>query len=238
VVHETGPTISQIDARLLERLRSDIIAGRLTRSALRRELDQFTAYRPDHPDRTHIGFDDLDIVLDGILGVDSHADLGELLDPEMVHYEPTPARIVLDLVDLVSLSASDVFFDIGSGLGCVVILVNLLTGIRARGIEINPLLCADARRIARNVNLPNVDFVCADARDVDFRDGTVFFLFTPFRGDLRQAVLDRLRVEARTRPIRICTFGSITRRVADQPWLRIQEVERCHQCQIGVFESV
>jgi SAM-dependent methyltransferase len=179
----------------------------------------------------------LDIVVDGILGIDSHDDLGELLDPEMVHYEPTPARIVLDFVDHAPLSDDDVFFDIGSGLGRVVILVNLLTGIRARGIEINPLLCADANHKARDIGLPNVDFVCADAREADYRAGTIFFLFTPFRGTVRQAVLDRLHDEARARLIRICTFGSITRRVAEEPWLRIQEPEMNQNHRMAVFQS-
>jgi SAM-dependent methyltransferase len=156
----------------------------------------------------------------------------------MVHYEPTPARIVLDFVDHVPLADTDYFVDVGSGLGRVVILVNLLTGIRCRGIEINPLLCADARRIARDLNLADVDFVCADARDADYREGTVFFLFTPFRGDLRQAVLDRLRAEAETRPIRICTFGSITRRIAGQPWLRIERTEMNHERWLAVFQSI
>jgi SAM-dependent methyltransferase len=226
------------DARTIERLRNVIAAGRFTRSALRRELDRFTTYRPDQFDRTHVGFDDLDAFADSLLGIDSHDDLGELPDPEMVHYEPTPARIVLDFVDHVPLSDSDVFFDVGSGLGRVVILVNLLTGIRARGIEINPLLAADANRKARDLGLKNVDFVGVDAREANYRLGTIFFFFTPFRGGVRETVFDRLRDETRGRPIRVCTFGSITRRVCDQPWLRIQNPEMNHENRIAVFRSV
>ncbi len=226
-----------VDRRLIDRLRGDLVAGRLTQSDLRHELDRFTAYRPHQLDRTHIGFDGLDIVVDGILGISSHADLGELPDPEMVHYEPTPARIVLDFVDHVPLSDADVFVDIGSGLGRVVILVNLLTGIRTRGIEINPLLAADAQRKARDLGLSNVSFVSVDARDADYREGTVFFFFTPFRGGLRQAVLDRLREEARARPIRICTYGSITRRVFEQPWLQIHDPEANHNYRMAVYRS-
>lgn len=229
--------LKAVDARLFERLRGELLAGRLTRSALRHELDRFTAYRPNQPDRTHIGFDGLDIIVDGILGIESHPDLGELPDPEMVHYEPTPARIVLDFADHVPLTDADVFIDIGSGLGRVVILVNLLTGIRARGIEINPLLCADASRMALDLGRSNVDFVSADAREADYREGTVFFLFTPFRGGLRQAVLDRLHEEARARPIRICTYGSITRRVFEQAWLRIHDPEANHDYRIAVYRS-
>jgi SAM-dependent methyltransferase len=185
-----------------------------------------------------VGFDGLDVLVDGLLGIESHDDLGELPDPEMVHYEPTPARIVLDFVDHVPLRETDVFYDIGSGLGRVVILVNLLTGIRARGIEINPLLAADANRKARDLGLANVDFVGVDARDADFRDGTVFFFFTPFRGSVRDAVFDRLCAEARARPIRVCSFGSITGRVIEQPWLRIQNREMNHPHRVAVFHSI
>jgi hypothetical protein len=226
------------DTRIIERLQSDIAAGRFTRSALRRELDRFTTYRSDQTDGTHFGFDDMDVVVDGLLGIESHDDLGELPDPEMVHYEPTPARIVLDFVDRVPLSDADVFYDIGSGLGRVVILMNLLTGIRCRGIEINSLLAADAARKARDLRLASVDFVGIDAREADYRAGTVFFFFTPFRGSVREAVLDRLRDEARSRPIRVCTFGSITRRVVEQPWLQIQDAAMNHAQRIAVFHSV
>jgi hypothetical protein len=225
------------DAQLFARIRGMLAVGRLDRAGLRHELDRFTAYRPNQLERTHLGFDGLDIVVDGVLEIDSHDDLGELPDPEMVHYEPTPARIMLDFVDHVPLTDADVFVDVGSGLGRVAILVNLLTGVRARGIEINPILCADAQRKAHDLGLRNVDFVCADAREADYRDGTVFFFFTPFRGALRQAVLDRLRDEARTRPIRICTFGSITRRVAEQPWLQIEDPAMNHEFRMAVFRA-
>ena len=57
-------------------------------------------------------------------------------------------------------------------------------------IEINPLLAADAARKARDLGLPNVEFVGVDARRADYRDGTVFFFFTPFRGSVREAVLE------------------------------------------------
>jgi SAM-dependent methyltransferase len=204
---------------------------------LRRELNRYTAYRPDRTDRTHVGFDGLDVFVDSLLEIESHADLGELLDPEMVHYEPTPARIILDFVDHVPLSDSDVFYDVGSGLGRVVILVNLLAGIRSRGIEINPLLAADASKKARDLGLANVDFLGVDAREAEYHDGTIFFFFTPFRGSVRDAVLDRLRAEARFRPIRVCTFGSITRRVVEQSWLRLQDPAMNHDRRIAVFHN-
>jgi SAM-dependent methyltransferase len=229
--------LGDVGRRLFGCIRQELLTGRLNRTALRRELARFTTYRPDQAVRTHVGFDCLDVLVDGLLGIDSHDDLGELPDPEMVHYEPTPARIVLDFVDHVPLTETDVFFDIGSGLGRVVILVNLLTGIRARGIEINPLLAADANRKARDLSLANVDFVGVDAREADFRDGTIFFFFTPFRSGVRDAVLGRLRDEARSRPIRVCSFGSITRSISEQPWLRIQDPETNHAHRVAVFHS-
>src|SRR5206468_2904352 len=116
------------------------------------------------------------------LGIATRPDATRGSDPEMVHYEPTPARVILDLVDHAGLRADDVLYDLGSGLGQVVILVNLLTGIPTRGVECQSALCAAARGYAEGLGLWDVAFVEADARAVDFADGTMFYLFTPFRG--------------------------------------------------------
>jgi hypothetical protein len=47
----------------------------------------------------------------------------------------------------------------------------------------------------------------------------VFYLYTPFSGTILRAVLDSLRREAASRPIRICTFGPCTPTIAEEQWL-------------------
>jgi hypothetical protein len=101
----------------------------------------------------------------------------------------------------------------------MVFLVHLLSGVTARGVEFEPAFCAYARRCAEALGLSNVSFLNLDARDADLADGTVFFMFTPFRGTMLRCVLDKLRRQARERRISLCTFGPCTVSVAEEPWL-------------------
>ncbi|MEZ4616402.1 MAG: class I SAM-dependent methyltransferase [Caldilineaceae bacterium] len=106
---------------------------------------------------------------------------------------------------------ADCFYDLGSGLGQVVMLVQLLTGMAARGVEYDPAFVDFARRQAAILDLPAVRFVNADARIADYSDGTIFFLFTPFRGAMLRTVMTRLRDIAHDHPIRVGTFGPVHR---------------------------
>jgi hypothetical protein len=141
------------------------------------------------------------------------------LEPEMVYYQKTPARIVFELVEESHFMKEDVFFDLGSGLGQVAILVNLLTGITVMGIEFEPAFCDYARDCAVELNLSNVTFINIEARTADYSGGTIFFMFTPFRGEMMQEVLEILRREALLRKIKIITYGPCTAQVALQNWL-------------------
>ena len=136
----------------------------------------------------------------------------------MVFYQPTPARVILQLVEEAEVTEQDVFYDLGSGLGRVPILVHLLSGSMARGIEFEPAFVAYAERCARALNV-QAEFVNADARDADYADGSVFFLYTPCRGRMLQEVISRLKAVSREREIRVCTYGPCTEEVARKDWL-------------------
>jgi hypothetical protein len=234
---ELREDFSAVDDALFSRVRSRLLAKSWSAGELRFELDRFTAYRRTSTGKAHYGFDGLDLLLDGIFGTDATPDPIEPPDHQMVHYEPVPARVILDLIDHVNLNASDVFYDLGSGLGRVVFLVNLLTGVRCRGVEIRPDLCAASGRVAEQLGLGGVDIVEVDARQADYRDGTVFFMFTPFRGALLQAVLARLHAEARRRPIVVCTYGSCTRHVFEVPWLTSVTPDAHDDYKLAIFRS-
>src|SRR5260221_9287090 len=66
----------------------------------------------------------------------------------------------------------------------------------------------------RKLALP-VSFVRADAADVEL-DGSVFFLYAPFNGEMLTRVLRRLEDGARRRAIVVCAVGLEFREV---PWL-------------------
>lgn len=230
--------LEAVNTRLFQQVRTAIQSGALTERALRRYLDQFTDYRAQSRDRIYMSYDGLDVLVDGLFHLKSAPAATLAPAVEMVHCEETPARVLLDLIDHTSIAPTDVFYDLGSGLGQVVMLVHLLTGVKAKGVEVEPAFCAFAQRQAQALGLTAVEFINADARTADTRDGTLFFMFTPFRGQLLQSVLDRLQEVARRHPIRLCTFGSCTPRVADQPWLRPSTPDARHEYKLVIFESL
>ncbi|HLJ90284.1 MAG TPA: class I SAM-dependent methyltransferase [Candidatus Angelobacter sp.] len=149
------------------------------------------------------------------------------LEEDMVPYQPTPARHILDLIVQATPGEQDVFIDLGSGLGQVPILVSICTGAKCVGIEIEPSYVDYARKIAADLGLSRVlslgvdkvTFVRADARSADLSTGSIFYLYTPFTGAILRDVLDHLRREASTRAVRICTYGPCAQLVAQENWL-------------------
>lgn len=212
-----GRRLESIDRGLLKDLR-DQIRGGLRGAPLRAILDGQAIGR--HHVGHSPGYDALDgFIADLILSIPAPtASLDR--EPEMVFYQPTPVRIILDLVDRGGFTRDDLFVDIGSGLGMLPIVVNLLTGTRARGIEIDPSYHRYATSRATELALADVDFVNADAREADYRVGTAFFLYTPFTGQMLQAVLDRINLQREGRPVMLFSFGPCTEMVASQAWLR------------------
>ncbi|MBA2544797.1 MAG: hypothetical protein H0V17_34450, partial [Deltaproteobacteria bacterium] len=132
-----------------------------------------------------------------------------------VPYLPCGVDEILATVRDVPLGPDDELVDLGSGLGRVVILAHLLTGARARGIEIQAHLVARARATHAALALPAsvaFDHACATEAELD---GSVIFLYAPFNGAMLARVLDRLAALARRRRFTICAVGL----EVDVPWL-------------------
>jgi precorrin-6B methylase 2 len=144
----------------------------------------------------------------------------------MVFYQPTPARHIFQMLARLALGEDDVLIDLGSGLGHVPLLVAIATPARSIGVEWQGAYVAAARQCAQELGLARARFVQGDAREADLSAGTVFYLYTPFGGDMLRAVLDRLQVEARRRPIRVCTLGPCTQSVARESWLQPLDASR------------
>jgi SAM-dependent methyltransferase len=182
-------------------------------------------------------YDPLDTFVDGILRISVLPRPQLRAEPEMVYYQPTPARIVLDMVDRLALSPRDVVYDLGSGLGRVVCLVALVSEARGIGVEFEPAYAAHAQRCARDLGLARAAFVNADAREVTYGDGTVFFLYTPFKGAILQRVVELLRYEAGKRRIRVCTYGPGTLDMLQQEWLVSVDDHEPSVDQVAIFEN-
>jgi len=148
----------------------------------------------------------------------------------MVEYHKTPVRVALGLAR--RIAPGDVFVDLGAGLGQVVLLAHLLTGVMATGVEIEPAFCRYARNCAAGLGLPvtvdpgdtgapaAVRFLEDDARFADYSMATVFFMYTPFTGELLEQEFGILRRQSLSRPFTLVTYGPCTMAVAGQSWLR------------------
>jgi len=225
--------LEDIDTALFRRLQAAIRTGKKFRDL----IDEYVDRSATHAIQKEIGYDNLDIFINGLSPCQTMSEPTKVLEPEMVFYQKTPARIVFELVENVSFMEGDVFFDLGAGLGQVVILVNLLTGVKAKGIEFEPAFYDYARELATELNLSDVTFLNMDAREADYSEGTIFFMFTPFKGEIMQAVLARLREESLRRKIRVITYGPCTDQVALQDWLEIVSPEVDNLYTLGVFRS-
>ena len=208
--------LEALNARLYQDIRDDIRAGR---GAAR--MRQWISANPTggKQGRRQAGYDHLDELVGGILQLQEPLPPAIELASEMVFYQPTPARHIFEMIARCGLDGDDVFIDLGSGMGHVPLLVALCTSAHAIGIELEPTYVACAKQAADALKLTNAGFAQCDARAAEFASGTVFYLYTPFKGAIMREVLDRLQREAERRPIRICTFGPCTQVVANEPWL-------------------
>jgi hypothetical protein len=228
--------LEKIDERLFQRLRADIRSGHCTGMDLKHRLDDY-AECASNATNQGFGYDSLDMFVNGLLASATAPKETRELEPEMVPYQPTPARVLLEFVEKVELRGDDVFYDLGSGLGQVSILVNLLTGAKARGVEFEPAYCHYAQQSAKRLGLSQVEFINLDAREADYSDGTVFFMYTPFQGQLLQVVLDKLRDQARKRTSRICTYGPSVLKVSQQDWLIRLDKDTNYGQKLAIFQS-
>ena len=221
--------LEAINTKMFEKLRNEISQGKHRGEGLiqlvNKHIDQ---YFDDFPESGIAGYDHLDIFINGLLSYRDMPAETKDLEPEMVFYQKTPARIIFELIKRTAFQPGDVFLDLGSGLGQVTMLVNLLTSVKSIGIEYEPAYCSYARARAASLNLYHVDFINEDARYADYSAGTIFFMYTPFSGEMLRDVLCKLDIEAGKRKIRIFTFGSCTTEIAQQHWLRqAYEIKNC-----------
>jgi hypothetical protein len=229
--------LTGINQNLFEQLREKISKGQCTPESLRTTLNQYTNYTPGEKPLSDYAYDGLDLLLEAVFFSISAPGESRKRIPGMIRYEATPARVVLEMIDNLRFMPDDIFFDIGSGLGLVAMLVNLLTNIRCVGIEYDPAYCEYARKIAQSLNIKDVSFIQGDARHTDLNDGTIFYMFTPFVNQVFSSVLERLRYTAIRKRLYICSYGTITFNLARLPWLQIRDPAMEHDFRLAIFTS-
>lgn len=201
--------LEDVNRHLYATLRADIREGR---NAFAPWIDALEATpRGD-------GYDYRDDLLSGVLALDEPDEVAPL-PPQMVYYQPTPARHIFELIRRAKLDEGDVVMDLGSGLGIVPMVVAIATSARAIGIEREHAYVDAARRCAQSLCIARASFECRDAREADFSAATLFYLYTPFTGEVMRSVLDAIRHEAARRPVSVASFGPCTRVIASESWL-------------------
>ena len=230
--------LEAINAQLFHRLREQLRSSSKPGLVLRHLCEMYIDPEQSIPGPLHNDEDDLDGFLNGVLDIGRIPEETCDLQSGMIGYVPTPARTIFTLLERLHLGVNDVFYDIGAGLGRVALLAGLLTPAHVKGIEIEPAYCLYAQQRAASLGLKQVTFLHVDAREADYTDGNVFFLYTPCTGRMFQAVLDRLYTESCQRPITLVTYGLCTEHAAQQCWLQAAESHIFdHHDVLAVFTS-
>ncbi|MEX1140863.1 MAG: methyltransferase domain-containing protein [Thermoleophilaceae bacterium] len=126
-------------------------------------------------------------------------------------YGPSGWRTLRRVLPRSAVSPSDVFVDIGSGMGRVLLQAAALYRMRrVIGVELaeelNDVARANIERNRRRLRTPDVEIVTADATSYEIPDDvTIVFMHNPFGGDLFAAVADNIiaSVDANPRDLRL-----------------------------------
>ncbi len=176
-------------------IRDAIRRGEVRGAELRARLDAISA-------------DDRDAWLDRVLGIDELPDDGPELPPGGVPYLPCAVDDVLAILDACAVGEGARVVDLGSGLGRVPIVVHLLTGATAHGIEVQSGLVSRAREIAASLALTSVTFEHADVRDAAL-EGDLFVMYAPFSGAILEHTIERLGSLGRRNAITVATIDLV-----------------------------
>jgi Histone methylation protein DOT1 len=235
---KTKHLLEEVNARMFHRLRVEISQGSHRGADLIKLMGEYLDHNLHGFLRQNTNdYDNLDIFLNGLLSNQLLPAETKERDSGMVFYQKTPVRIVLEFIKRADFKSQDIFFDLGSGLGQVTLLVNLFSSVVSKGVEFEPAFCNYANACAAELNLDQVEFINTDARSADYSTGTVFFMYTPFEGKMFQDVLHILRREAQNRKIRIFTYGPCTPELAKLEWLRKKLIKKDYAGMFGEFVS-
>lgn len=233
--HQQG-VLDRIDQEFIAELRAGIREGTCSREHLSRTIRRYC--EQSSKARGGSMYDFSDVFANALLGfTNAEIETRVELEPEMVFFQATPVQHILEMIDRARISETDVFFDLGCGLGKVLMLVSLLTGAASVGIDVEPAYCEYLRTRAQELGIRDIQVRNEDARQASFAEGTVFFMYHPFTGEVLELVLRKLRARAEGRPLRLCTLGRCTLTVARQDWLELISPGGCNESQLAVFSS-
>ncbi len=113
-----------------------------------------------------------------------------------VPFVPTPPEVVDQMLKMVDLKPGDVLYDLGCGDGRIVIAAAKRYGVKAFGIDIDPVRIKESNENAAESGLEGkVKFIQQDLFEADFHDATVvtMYLLTSVNLRLRPKLLAELK---------------------------------------------
>ncbi len=140
------------------------------------------------------------LALGAVLALASPAVLQELAWPQFKGYDvpfvPTPTEVVDEMLSLADIKAGDLLYDLGCGDGRIVITAAKRFGIKAVGIDIDPIRISESNDNAVKAGVTDrVRFIERNLFEADFKDATVvtMYLLTSVNLRLRPKLLAELK---------------------------------------------
>lgn len=181
-------------------------------------------------------YDDADHFFDALLDYSPPRFTRTEVGAEGLFYQPTPITLVRNWLKEIPPSHSDTIFELGCGTGRAAFAMALLSEASIVGVEISSTLCRVARKLAELNKISRFCLIENDVRNVDFSGGTIFYLFNPFKGELLDIVIDKIRVVAEKRPITVVAMGDCRASLETRGWLNRTGGAKEHQS-LGIYTS-
>jgi tRNA1(Val) A37 N6-methylase TrmN6 len=126
-----------------------------------------------------------------------------------ISYDPSPISPFLKLIKKLKPTDSDVFIDIGSGKGRILLLASTLGFRLVVGIEFSEELFNISKRNILNYTrkrkcVPKIEVQNIDALKYKFTNETFIFLFNPFDQEIMEVVISNLINSYYSNPRNIC----------------------------------
>jgi len=162
------------------------------------------------------------------LGINTTGDSRVVNDKTMfrdsIPYVPTPYDVIGKMLSHLHFSKDDVFVDLGCGKGRIVFSVAAKKLKKVIGIEARKDMYNIAMENLKNSKLKNtpLQIVNADVAIYDMKEGTVFFMYSPFGEKTQKAVIKNIKesLVKKPRKIRIACYNC---QIEGAEWLERKE---------------
>lgn len=204
---------------------------------IREELNLLTSYNKTNLYHNHYTHENIDFLFNTFIDKNIEKVYLPKRLKDYVHLEITPLSVVLNILDQYNFNGNDVLYDLGSGLGHVLMLFGIMLDIKLYGVEIEKDYCNLSRRAFNNLGLKKINIINQAAEEIDFSNGSIFFMFTPFIGNIFAIVFEKLYALSKMKQLTIFSYGSNTKKIANLKWLKIKADEMIEPYRAAIFFS-